>query len=114
MKEILEKINNSKKIAILSHINPDADALCSSIALKNIILNNFDFKQVDVFVDGNIGDLYDPIVRNEAINPTPFLKYDFTFSSDIKTSFFKKVYHKMLFFKPLSQARLNICHNHHF
>lgn len=82
MKEILEKINNSKKIAILSHINPDADALCSSIALKNIILNNFDFKQVDVFVDGNIGDLYDPIVRNEAINPTPFLKYDLFFVLD--------------------------------
>lgn len=82
MKQLIEKIDNSKRIAIISHINPDADALCSAIALKNIILNNFDFKQVDIFVDGNIGELYDPIIRNEVINPEPLSKYDLFFILD--------------------------------
>lgn len=71
-----EIINNSKKIAIFSHLNPDADALCSSCAMKNIIRNNFDDKFVDIFVDGEIGELYDPILRNEVINPKPYNSYD--------------------------------------
>ena len=77
MKNILmENINNSKKIAIFSHINPDADALCSSCALKNIIRNNFDEKFVDIFIDGEISELYDPILRNDFINPKPYSSYD--------------------------------------
>ena len=36
---IREQIEKANKIAIVSHINPDADALCSSCALKNIIRN---------------------------------------------------------------------------
>ncbi len=82
MNKLDEYIGRAKKIAILSHINPDADALCSSIALKNLILNNYDFKQVDVFMDGNIGELYDPITRNEVVNPSPLEHYDLTFVLD--------------------------------
>ncbi len=71
-----ELLNSSKKIAIFSHVNPDADALCSSFALKNIIKNNYDYKYVDVFIDGEIGELYNPILRDEVINPTPYEHYD--------------------------------------
>ena len=69
-------IKNATKIAIFSHVTPDADALCSSFALKNMIINNFDDKFVDVFIDGEIGELYNPILRNEVINPKPYNKYD--------------------------------------
>lgn len=79
---LLENIKNSKKIAIFSHFNPDADALCSSCALKNLILNNFDDKFVDIFIDGEIGELYDPILRNEVINPKPYSSYDLAFVLD--------------------------------
>lgn len=82
MSKIYETISNSKKIAIFSHISPDADALCSSLALKNIIKNNFDYKYVDVFVDGEIGDLYTPILRDEVINPQPYANYDIAFVLD--------------------------------
>ena len=54
-KIINDVLDKATKIAIVSHINPDADALCSSLALKNIIKNNYDYKYVDVFVDGEIG-----------------------------------------------------------
>ena len=79
---ILSKINDSKTIAIFSHINPDADALCSAFALKNIIMNNFDYKYPDVFIDGEIGELYSPIVRRENLNPIPYEKYDMAFVLD--------------------------------
>ncbi|MGN0961106.1 MAG: bifunctional oligoribonuclease/PAP phosphatase NrnA [Christensenellales bacterium] len=69
-------INCSENIAIFSHIAPDADALCGAFAFKNIINNNFDFKNVDVFIDGEIGELYDPILREEKLNPKPFSSYD--------------------------------------
>lgn len=79
---IINSINSARKIAIFSHINPDADALCSSFALKNIINNNFDYKSVDVFIDGEIGALYAPILRNEVVNPEPYNSYDMAFVLD--------------------------------
>ena len=77
-----EALKSAKKIAIFSHISPDADALCSSFALKNIIKNNFDYKYVDVFIDGDIGELYAPILRDEVINPKPYINYDVAFVLD--------------------------------
>jgi len=56
-------IDNAKKIAIFTHTTPDADTLCSAFALKNIIKNNYDLKFVDVFVDGEIGELYNLILE---------------------------------------------------
>ena len=50
--------------------------------MKNIIQNNFDFKFVDVFIDGEIGELYDPILRDEVLNPKPYSKYDLAFVLD--------------------------------
>ena len=84
---IREQIEKANKIAIVSHINPDADALCSSCALKNIIRNNFDYKFIDVFVDGEIGELYSPILRNEVINPIPYSSYDLAIVLDCPTLF---------------------------
>lgn len=41
-------IINNKKIAIFPHVEPDFDALGSAFGLKNIILNNFQNKEVRV------------------------------------------------------------------
>ena len=75
-KNFKEILGSAKKIAIFSHVSPDADALCSSFALKNIIKNNYDNKYVDVFIDGEIGKLYNPVLRDEVINPKPYESYD--------------------------------------
>ena len=69
-------IENSDNIAIFTHVTPDADALGGAFAMKNIILNNYDMKNVDVFADGEIGELYGPIRREENLNPVPFDSYD--------------------------------------
>lgn len=69
-------IDSAENIAIFSHLNPDADALGSSLALKNIIDENYLLKNVDVFLDGEIGKLYAPLLKNEQINPVPLTEYD--------------------------------------
>lgn len=85
MDNFLDKIKQAKKIAIFSHIRPDADALCSSFALKNLIKYNFEDKFVDVFNDGPIGDLYDQILKDEVINPKQYQNYDLAFVLDCPT-----------------------------
>lgn len=49
--EIYDKIKKAKIIIIARHVGPDPDALGSSLGLKQIILDNFDNK--DVYVIGN-------------------------------------------------------------
>lgn len=82
MQNLNEEIEKAKRIAIFSHISPDADALCSCFALKNLIRNNFDAKIVDVFNDGPIGELYSQILRDEVINPKKQDVYDLAFVLD--------------------------------
>ncbi|MBR4124079.1 MAG: bifunctional oligoribonuclease/PAP phosphatase NrnA [Clostridia bacterium] len=85
MDSFLDKIKKAKKIAIFSHVRPDADALCSSFALKNLIKHNFEDKFVDVFNDGPIGELYDQILKDEVINPKQYQNYDLAFVLDCPT-----------------------------
>lgn len=53
---LLDAINNSKNVAIYTHIRPDADALGSSIAMK-LMLEKMG-KKVDMFVDSDIPNYY--------------------------------------------------------
>lgn len=77
MKPIIPSlIESASNIAIFSHLNPDADALGSSLAFKNIIDENYSFKNVDVFADGEIGKLYAPLLKGQQINPAPLSEYD--------------------------------------
>ena len=79
---IIRNIDVAKRIAIFSHFVPDADALCGSIALKKLIKNNYDGKIVDLFFDGEIGGLYEHILRDEVVNPNPLREYDLAFVLD--------------------------------
>lgn len=58
LKVLIEKISQAKSIAIMAHKNPDADALCSCLALMQLIKLNFDKDCVCVY-DGNIPDALD-------------------------------------------------------
>lgn len=80
------KIESSKKIAIFSHTMPDADAFCSSLALKRLIEENYKHKKkkVDIFIDMEDGvpPLYQPIVGDTPINEQSFKKYDLAIALD--------------------------------
>ena len=76
MNRLIDAIVNSKKIALFTHVEPDADALCSCFALKNLIKNNYDVKYIDVFIEGPVRELYNHIIRDEVVNPKPLSSYD--------------------------------------
>lgn len=85
--EGIKQILHSKKIAIISHINADADAICSSMALKLLIKARTQRKHetpiIDIFTDTEqISDLYLPIVSHLALNKQRFKKYDLAISLD--------------------------------
>lgn len=73
---IISLLEHANSIAIFSHVNPDADALGSSLAFKHIINENYWQKDVDIFVDGEIGELYKPLLKEQIINPRPLSEYD--------------------------------------
>lgn len=80
-----EFISDSQSIAIVSHINPDADAIASSLALKKWIEKNYNNISVDIFFSGEIGDLYFPLLESEEYNTSEKDKYDLTFVLDCPT-----------------------------
>lgn len=76
MSKLLENISDKKRIAIFTHILPDADAICSALTIQKLINENFYQKRVDIFIDGEIGEKYNLVLQNETINPTPCEDYD--------------------------------------
>lgn len=50
MKEFLDKIMTAGKVAIVGHINPDGDCVGSCLGLYNFISDNYNDKQVDVYL----------------------------------------------------------------
>ena len=74
-KELINALKSSKSIAIISHINPDGDAIFSSLALKSI-LEKMD-KKVYLFNDG-------PFKRKE------IMEYENLFSSSVSDPVIKE------------------------
>ncbi|MGD9901626.1 MAG: bifunctional oligoribonuclease/PAP phosphatase NrnA [Spirochaetales bacterium] len=79
-------LDSSKKIAIFSHTIPDADAFCSTFALKAIIEANYkdDKKIIDIFIDygDEVAPLYAPIVGDRRLNFQRTSKYDLAIALD--------------------------------
>ena len=88
LKQCLMCINESTKIAIFCHTNPDADALASSVALKKLIkLNNKTGQEkiIDIMVDAKLEDISDvnqAIIENIEINKPRYKRYDLAIAVD--------------------------------
>ena len=84
----------SKNVAIISHKDPDGDALCSAFALKKYLDTYYKRKKVSVFADGNIDEKYNPII-NEEINKNPRRFFDLVIIIDCpnieRTGQYKKI-----------------------
>jgi len=68
--ECLIDIQNSEKIAIITHLMPDADALASCVALKKLIklnLTNED-KIIDIFFEGDVSGKNESILIKGVVN----------------------------------------------
>ena len=66
----LEMLKQANKVCIISHIDPDADALCSMVVLGNILKDKYKLKSIDLFAETeNIADNYKEIIQNVRYNP---------------------------------------------
>ena len=87
LQKCIADIKASKTIAIITHTIPDADALCSAIALKKIIRQNqnenSEPKQIDILVDADeIGERNLAIVKGIELNVQHCDDYDLVISVD--------------------------------
>jgi len=65
----LNILNNKKSVCILTHMQPDADALSSAVVLREFLKNNFKISKVDIFAEFvNLPEHYYSILGNVKIN----------------------------------------------
>lgn len=68
----LNILNNSKSVCLLTHINPDADALCSAVVLREFIKTYFNITTVDIFAEcSSIPNNYLEILGKVKLNKKP-------------------------------------------
>ena len=81
-----EQIEKSKKIALISHKNPDTDALSSIVALKKIIEKNYSDKIIDLFSEcESLKEIYKPILKEDKLNIQTVNDYDLAIGFDSAT-----------------------------
>ena len=56
--DIVNKISEANNILIISHIGPDGDTIGSTLALADIINNNFENKNVHFVIQHKLPDIY--------------------------------------------------------
>ena len=100
-------IESAKTIVIMSHTSPDADALCSCIALQNLIKKHFNKRRVDIAIVGKPSDSLKPLVKKTKLTPTWF-KYDLAICLDCPT--FKRLGKYEKLFKS-AKNKINIDHH---
>ena len=66
----LVQIKNSKSVCLISHIEPDPDAISSMVVLRDFLMQYFEIKQVDIFAEySNLSDGLLEILDGLEINP---------------------------------------------
>ena len=113
LKKYIRQITEAHSIAIIGHINPDADAICSAITLKRLIKQNLETEEhkytIDLFFDvGEIDEKYNPIINNQRYNEQNVLRYDLAIALDCSARDRLGIYEKL--FKR-SKDTLNIDHH---
>lgn len=70
--EDLKSLANLDSVCLITHIEPDPDALASMIVLKNLIEKTFNIKRVDVFANNSgLKDNLKEILGETILNPEP-------------------------------------------
>lgn len=93
MDNLINVVIKNNKFAIVTHNNPDADAIGSCVFLENLLLNMN--KEVDFIIQSKISDDFVNIVGEDRVNKViiPYnKKYDVLFILDV--SDFNRTYYK--------------------
>ena len=85
--QLEEFIKNSKKILIMSHINPDGDALGSTSSMYTTIYDNFK-KKPDILIIGHLPNNYKflPNIDKGVFNFNSSMVYDLVITLDVASS----------------------------
>lgn len=111
-KQIIEKIKNSKNILIVSHIGPDGDTIGSTLAMANLIKENFEEKNIVYVIQHKIPDIYKflPLTENATLTnlQVEISCFDLAISIDcatkVRMGYFENIYNK-------SKFKINIDHH---
>lgn len=109
---INEKISVAKNILIVSHIGPDGDTIGSTLALANIIKENFDTKNITYVIQHKVPDIYNflPFVEGATLTnrEVEISCYDLAIAVDCasknRMGYFERIYDKAKF-------KINIDHH---
>ena len=87
LKLFKKQLEESETIALISHENPDVDALSSLVALKNLIKDNYKNKKIDIFAQTkDINELLKPILKEDELNVQNVNSYDLAIGLDCPNS----------------------------
>ena len=100
-------LESAKSIVIMAHTAPDADAICSCIALQALIKKYFNKRRVDIAIDGKPSESLKPLIKKTKLSPTWF-KYDLAICLDCPT--FKRLGKYEKLFKS-AKNKINIDHH---
>ncbi|MCQ2957529.1 MAG: bifunctional oligoribonuclease/PAP phosphatase NrnA [Candidatus Gastranaerophilales bacterium] len=110
--EIINKISEAKNILIVSHVGPDGDTIGSTLALSNIIKENFKDKNVVYVIQHKLPDIYSFLPNKENITfdnrEVNISCFDLAIALDCATKkrmgYFENIYNKAKF-------KINIDHH---
>ncbi len=112
IKLFLEQITNAEHIAIISHIKPDADAICSMVALRKLIhLNNKTGiqKHIDMFAEtDHVEEIFKPILNGDPFNQQRYDSYDLIIGLDSPNPLRFGIYENVW---AMSENTINIDHH---
>lgn len=104
----LNELKNKKSVCILTHVQPDADALCSAVVLRDFLIKYYHISKVDIFAEcTSLPDNYLPILENIKINKKP-VKYEVAIMLDCPISTRLGIYQEMF-----TSSKLKIVIDHH-
>ena len=105
--ETIKLIKSAKTVALFSHINPDCDTICSSLALRLYLLKSG--KDVSVYCDGDLKYDMSDLLTAEAMNASaPKKGYDLTIAIDCATE------DRLGKYRPLfHKGKKTLCIDHH-
>lgn len=68
----LNKLDTSKSVCVIGHLDPDADAFSSMVVLREFIKDYYKIETIDLFAEcEEVQDIFQDILGNVQINPNP-------------------------------------------
>ena len=104
----LNKLRNLNNICLITHLNPDADAICSTTVFRDFLIEKFKVRNVDIFSE-TIGstDYIDPILDGYELNPS-IKNYDCVVLLDLGTPERAGIFQSLY-----SDAKFKVIIDHH-